>query len=92
MLPLSSLCQFSVILTEKFFLLFRWNFLCFSLLSSPPVMVLGTTEKSLKTSAKIFVYNDKIPFQPSPGLTVPGLSEMLLFSNHPYSSSLVTLQ
>jgi len=32
---------------KKFFLVFRWNFLCFSLCPLPLVLSLGTTEKSL---------------------------------------------
>ena len=45
---LGSLFQFSVTLRgKKFFLMFRWNFLCFSLCPLPLVLSLGTTEKSL---------------------------------------------
>jgi len=36
---------------KKFFLMFRWNFLCFSLCPLPLVLSLGTTEKSLAPSS-----------------------------------------
>ena len=36
---------------KKFFLLFSWNFLCFSLCPLPLVLLLGTTEKSLAPSS-----------------------------------------
>jgi len=46
--PLGSLFQCSVTLrVKKFFLLFRWNFLCFSLCLLPLVLSQSTTEKSL---------------------------------------------
>jgi len=49
---LGSLFQSSVTLrVKKFFLMFRWNFLCFSLCPLPLVLSLGTTEKSLATSS-----------------------------------------
>jgi len=49
---LGSLCQCSVTLRgKKFFLMFRWNFLCFSLCPLPLVLSLGTTEKSLAPSS-----------------------------------------
>jgi len=45
---LGSLCQCSVTLRgKKFFLMFSWNFLCFSLCPLPLVLSLDTTEKSL---------------------------------------------
>ena len=45
---LGSLFQCSVTLRgKKFFLMFSWNFLCFSLCLLPLVLSLGTTEKSL---------------------------------------------
>jgi len=48
---LGSLFQGSVTLRgKKFFLMFRWNFLCFSLCPLPLVLSLGTTEKSLAPS------------------------------------------
>jgi len=51
--PLGSLGQGSVTLTVKrLFLLFRWNFLCFSLCPLPLVLLLGTTEKSLTPSSR----------------------------------------
>ena len=47
-----SLGQGSVTLTgNKFFLMFSWNFLCFSLCPLPLVLSLGTTEKSLALSS-----------------------------------------
>ena len=49
---LGSLPQCSVTLRgKKFFLMFRWNFLCFSLCPLPLVLSLGTTEKSLAPSS-----------------------------------------
>jgi len=49
---LGSLFQCSVTLrVKKFFLMFRWNFLCFSLSPLPLVLSLGTTEKSLALSS-----------------------------------------
>ena len=49
--PLGSLFQCCVTLREKkFFLMFSWNFLCFSLCPLPLVLSLGTTEKSLAPS------------------------------------------
>jgi len=36
---------------KKFFLMFRWNSLCFSLCPLPLVLLLGTTEKSLASSS-----------------------------------------
>ena len=49
---LGSLCQGSVTLRgKKFFLMFSWNFLCFSLCPLPLVLSLGTTEKSLAPSS-----------------------------------------
>jgi len=49
---LGSLCQCSVTLRgKKFFLMFRQNFLCFSLCPLPLVLSLGTTEKSLAPSS-----------------------------------------
>jgi len=48
---LGSLGQGSVTLrVKKFFLMFRWNFLCFRLCPLPLVLSLGTTEKSLAPS------------------------------------------
>ena len=45
---LGSLFQCSVTLRgKKFFLMFSWNFLCFSLCPLPLVLSVGTTEKSL---------------------------------------------
>jgi len=45
---LGSLFQCSATLQiKKFFLMFSWNFLCFSLCPLPIVLSLGTTEKSL---------------------------------------------
>jgi len=45
---LGNLCQRSVTLTvQKYFMMFRGNFLCFSLGLFPLVLSLGTTEKSL---------------------------------------------
>jgi len=50
--PLGSLGQGSVTLRgKKFFLMFSWNFLCFSLCPLPLVLSLGTTGKSLATSS-----------------------------------------
>jgi len=47
-----SLFQCSVTLRgKKFFLMFRRNFLCFSLCPLPLVLSLGTTEKSLAPSS-----------------------------------------
>jgi len=43
---LGNLFQGSIILKGKFFLIFRWNFPCFSLCPLPLVLSLGTTEKS----------------------------------------------
>ena len=49
---LGSLGQGSVTLRgKKFFLVFSWNFLCFSLCPLPLVLMLGTTEKSLAPSS-----------------------------------------
>ena len=49
---LDSLFQCSVTLRgKKFFLMFRRNFLCFSLCPLPLVLWLGTTEKSLAPSS-----------------------------------------
>ena len=49
---LGSLYQCSVILRgKKFFLMFSWNFLCFSLCPLPLVLSLGTTGKSLAPSS-----------------------------------------
>ena len=49
---LGSLFQGSVTLRgKKFFLMFRRNFLCFSLCTLPLVLLLGTTEKSLAPSS-----------------------------------------
>ena len=49
---LGSLFQCSVTLRgKKFFLVFRRNFLCFSLCPLPLVLSLGTTEKSLAPSS-----------------------------------------
>ena len=46
--PLGSLCRISINLRgKKFSLMFRWNFLCFSLCPLPLVLSLATTEKSL---------------------------------------------
>ena len=50
--PLGSLFQCSVTLrVKKFFLMFRWNFLCFSFCLLPLVLSLGTTGKSLAPSS-----------------------------------------
>jgi len=50
--PLGSPFQYSVTLrVKKFFLMFRWNFLCFSLCLLPLVLLLGTTEESLAPSS-----------------------------------------
>ena len=48
---LGRLFQGSVTLRGKFFLMFRWNFLCFSFCPLPLVLSLGTTEKSLAPSS-----------------------------------------
>ena len=49
---LGSLGQGSITLrVKKFFLMFSWNFLCFSLCPLPLVLPLGTTEKSLAPSS-----------------------------------------
>jgi len=49
---LGSLGQGSVTLRgKKFFLMFRWNFLCFSLCPFPLVLSLDTTEESLAPSS-----------------------------------------
>ena len=49
---LGSLFQCSVTLrVKKFFLMFRWNILSFSLCPLPLVLSLGTTEKSLAPSS-----------------------------------------
>jgi len=66
--PLGSLFQGSVTLRgKKFFLMFRWNFLCFNLCPLPLVLLLGTTEKSgpilLTPTLKIFIGIYKIPSQ-----------------------------
>jgi len=45
--PVAMLCHPQ---RKKFFLMFRWNFLCFSLCPLPLVLPLGTTEKSLAPS------------------------------------------
>jgi len=50
-ISLGSLFQGSVTLRGKFFLMFTWNFLCFSLCPLPLVLSLGTTEKSLASSS-----------------------------------------
>ena len=67
---LGNLFQCSVILRgKKFFLMFRWNFLCFSLCPLPLVLSLGSTEKSLAPSSwltlQIFISIYKVPSQPS---------------------------
>ena len=66
---LGSLFQCSVSLkVKKFFLMYRWNFSCFSLCPLPLVLSLSTTEKSLAPSSwhlKIFISIYKIPSQPS---------------------------
>jgi len=50
--PLGSLGQGSITLRmKKFFLLFSWNFLCFSLCPLLLVLSLGTTEKNLAPSS-----------------------------------------
>lgn len=43
---LDNLFQCSVTPTAEFFLLFRWNFSCISFCPLPPVLEIGTTEKS----------------------------------------------
>jgi len=49
---LDSLGQVSITLRlKKFFLMFSWNFLCFSLCPLPLVLSLGTTGKSLAPSS-----------------------------------------
>jgi len=49
---LGSLGQGSITLrVKKFFLMFRWSFLCFSLCLLPLVVLLGTTGKSLAPSS-----------------------------------------
>ena len=49
---LGSLGQGSVTLRgKKFFLVFSWSFLCFSLCPLPLVLSLGTTEQSLAPSS-----------------------------------------
>jgi len=54
---------------KKFFLMFRRNFLCFSLCLLPLVLSLGTTEKSgpilLTLTFQIFISISKVPSQPS---------------------------
>jgi len=42
---------FHTLKVKKFFLMFTWNFLCFSLCPLPLVLSLGTTEKSLASSS-----------------------------------------
>jgi len=49
---LGSLFQCSITFRgKKFFLMFSWNFPCFSLCPLPLVLLLGTTEKSLASSS-----------------------------------------
>jgi len=49
---LGSLFQCSITLgRKKFFLMLRWNFLCFSLYLLPLVLSLGTTKKSVAPSS-----------------------------------------
>ena len=52
MTSLGSLSEGSVTLrVKKFFLVFSWSFLCFSLCPLPLVLLLGTTGKSLAPSS-----------------------------------------
>jgi len=61
---LGSLFQCSVTLrVKKFFLMFRWNFLCFNLCPLPLVLSLGTTEKNLIKVGKVCGKRE----HPSPG-------------------------
>ena len=67
---LGNLFQGSVTLrVKKFFLMFRQNFLCFSLCPLPLVLLLGTTEKFdpilLTPTLKIIIGIYKVPSQPS---------------------------
>jgi len=67
-IPLGSLFECSVTLkVKKFYLVFRWNFLCFSLCPLPLVLLLGTTEESgpilLTPTLEIFLSIDEIPSQ-----------------------------
>jgi len=51
---LGSLGQGSITLRgKKFFLMFSWNFLCFSLCPVPLVLSLGSTEKSLASASRV---------------------------------------
>ena len=54
---------------KKFFLMFRWNFLCFNLCLLSLVLSLGTTEESLApcltSTLKIFIDIYKVASQPS---------------------------
>ena len=65
--PLDSLFQCSISLrAKKFFPVFRYNFLCFSLCPLPLVLSLGTTEKSLAPSSWMkaslqYLAQEKIP-------------------------------
>lgn len=67
---LGNLYQYSVMLIVKnFFLIWRWNILCFILCPLPLVLVTGHHQKEsgpilLKPSLKVFLYIDKIPSKP----------------------------
>ena len=87
---------------RMFFLIFSWNFLCFSLCPSPVVLSLGTTEDSgpilLTPTLKIFIRTYKVPSQPSllqpkqAQLPQPfALGRTLQSPNHPRSPLLDTL-
>jgi len=90
--PLGSLFQGSVTLrVKKFFLMFSWNFLCFSLCPLPLVLSLGTTEKSLAPSPDTHpsdIY--KVPSQPSL-LQLNKPSSLSLSSQDRYSSPLTII-
>lgn len=74
---LGHLFQCSLILTVKFFLKFRWNFLCISLCSLPLVPLLSTTKKSL---APFSWYS---PFRYLQTLMRSFLSHLFLWLNRP---------
>ena len=102
---LGNLFQCSVTLRgKKFLLVFRRNFLCFSLCPLPLALSLGTTEKSLAPSSwhPPFRYSEafiRSPSQPSllqaeqAQLLQPFLTgEMLQSPHHPRSPPLDSLQ
>jgi len=98
--PLGSLFQGSVtIQVKKFFLVFRWNFLCFSLCPLPLVLSLGTTEKSLAPSSRhppsryLSAFLRSLLQAKQAQLPQPFLiGEILHYPNHPRSPPLDSLQ